>query len=65
MPGAPIKAPQSSIKGIGKQGPTTGGLVPAIVAPRKGQGSTPNPGTGAAIMRGYVSNSSKGSKRDK
>lgn len=33
MPSAPIKAPQSTIKGIGKKGITTGGLDPSIVSP--------------------------------
>jgi len=62
MPSAPIKAPQSNIKGIGKQGITTGGLVPSVVAPRSGQGTTPNPGTGAGIMRGWLSNDRKKGK---
>lgn len=65
MPSAPIKAPQGTIKGIGKKGITTGGLVPTLVAPKPGQGAYPNPGTGAAFMRGYLSNSLKGIKRQK
>lgn len=63
MPSAPIKAPQSTIKGIGKKGITTGGLVPSVVAPRPGQGSNPNPGTGAQIMKGWNYNSSRPGKR--
>ena len=63
MPSAPIKAPQSTIKGIGKQGIATGGLVPSVVAPRRGQGANPNPGTGAQIMKGWNYNSARGKRK--
>jgi hypothetical protein len=55
----PILAPQSTIKGIGKKGITTGGLVPSMVAPTPG--GPGNPRTGAIIMRGW--NSSKGRRK--
>ena len=48
MPSAPIKAPGGNIKGIGKQGPFTGGLVPTVIDPKYG----PNPIPAKEIIKG-------------
>lgn len=52
MPSAPIKAPTGNIKGIGKKGLFTGGVLPTQWSPKAG-----GPQTGAQavalFMRGY------------